>query len=110
MLSRLQPCCITFGNLKSGHQECTCSLRRLPGLREEATRTAVTLVMKDSMGSTVSFVTAMMKTSQVALSSFSSSFLLSIWHHSAAIVTAEIVVTSCQAMSFGKILGKVHPP
>lgn len=45
---------------------------------EEATRTAVTFVMKDSIGSTVSLVTAIMNTSQVALSSFSSSFLLSI--------------------------------
>ena len=59
----------------------TCSLRRLPGLRDEAKRTAVTLVMKDSIGSTVSLVTAMMNTSHVAFSSFSSSFLLSIWKH-----------------------------
>ena len=107
MLSRLQPCCITFGILEKGHQECTCSLRRLPGLREEATRTAVTLVMKDSMGSTVSFVTAMMNTSQVALSSFSSSFLLSICDHGATIVIAG---TTCQAVSFGNIPGEVHPP
>lgn len=40
-------------------------------------RTAVTLVMKLSMGSTVTLVTRMMNTSQVAFSSFSSSFLLS---------------------------------
>ena len=44
---------------------------------DAATRTAVTLVMKDSMGSTVSLVTAMMNASHVAFSSFSSSFLLS---------------------------------
>ncbi len=60
-----------------GRRRLTCSRRRLPELREEATRTAVTLVMKDSIGSTVSLVTAMMNTSQVAFSSFSRSFLLS---------------------------------
>ena len=46
-------------------------------------------MMKDSMGSTVSLVTAMMNTSQVALSSFSSSFLLSTWDHDAAALIAQ---------------------
>ncbi len=44
---------------------------------DAATRTAVTLVMNDSIGSTASLVAAMMNASHVALSSFSSSFLLS---------------------------------
>lgn len=39
-----------------------------------------TLVMKESIGSTVSLVTLMMNASHVALSSFSSSFLLSTCH------------------------------
>ena len=56
---------------------CTCSLRRLPLLSVVATFTAVTLVMKDSIGSTVSLVTAMMNASQLAFTCFSSSFLLS---------------------------------
>ena len=51
-----------------------------------------------------------MNTSQVALSSFSSSFLLSICDHRAAIVIAGTIVTPCQAVSSGKILGKVHSP
>ena len=56
----------------------TCSRSGLPLPAEEAaTLTAVTLVMNESMGSTASLVTAMMKASQVARSSFSSSFLLS---------------------------------
>ncbi len=54
----------------------TCSLKRLL-LLSMATLTAVTLVMKESMGSTVSLVTAMMKASQLAFTCFSNSFLLS---------------------------------
>lgn len=49
------------------------------GLEEEATLTAVTLVMKESMSSTVSLVAAMMNASHPAFSAPSSSFLLSTW-------------------------------
>lgn len=55
----------------------TCSLRRLLLASDVATLTAVTFVMKDSIGSTVSLVTAMMKASQLAFTCFSNSFLLS---------------------------------
>ena len=46
----------------------------------ERARTAVTLVMKLSSGSTLALVTLMMKASHVTFSSFSSSFLLSTFH------------------------------
>ena len=59
-----------------GGGDGTCCRR---GLEEEATLTAVTLVMKDSMSSTVSLVAAMMKASHPAFSAPSSSFLLSTW-------------------------------
>mmetsp|Transcript_36911 Transcript_36911/g.104163 ORF Transcript_36911/g.104163 Transcript_36911/m.104163 type:complete len:265 (+) Transcript_36911:187-981(+) len=52
-----------------------CSLSGLDAAVE--TLTAVTLVMNDSIGSTVSFVTNMMNDSHVTFNSFSRSFLLS---------------------------------
>mmetsp|Transcript_26484 Transcript_26484/g.67338 ORF Transcript_26484/g.67338 Transcript_26484/m.67338 type:complete len:214 (+) Transcript_26484:465-1106(+) len=59
---------------------CSRSGLAVAALACAATRTAVTLVMNDSMGSTATLVTAMMNASHTPLSAFSSSFLLSTWY------------------------------